>query len=50
MQQAGFTQNTLHSIALTEVMLREIVSKLSEERLQEIQTKATARAEQLRLR
>ena len=50
MQQAGFTQNTLHSIALTEVMLREIVSKLSEERLQEIQAKATARAEQLRLR
>ena len=41
MQQAGFTPSTLHSIALTEVMLKEIVSKLPEEKQQQMQKKAT---------
>ena len=41
MQQAGFTPSTLHSIALTEVMLKEIVSKLPEEKQQQMQQKAT---------
>lgn len=46
MQQAGFTPNTLHSIALTEIMLKEIVSKLPEEKHHEMQKRATALAAQ----
>lgn len=46
MQQAGFTPNTLHSIALTEIMLKEIVSKLPEEKHHEMQKRATVLAAQ----
>ena len=47
LERKGFNNNTLQSIALTEIMLREIVSKLPEEKHQEMQRKAQDLANKL---
>ena len=47
LERKGFNNNTLQSIALTEIMLREIVSKLPEEKHQEMQRKAQELANKL---